>query len=56
MAKKRSRTRKVSKKSIALIKKKLSKKRSKKRTSRKTQEGGSLPGWGYALVVILLAI
>ena len=43
MAKKRSRTRKVSKKSIALIKKKqLSKKRLKKRTSRKTQEGGNL--------------
>ena len=55
MAKKRSRTRKVSKKSIALIKKKqLSKKRSKKRTSRKTQEGGDL-GFGLGAGITAFA-
>jgi hypothetical protein len=57
MAKKRSRTRKVSKKSIIVKKEELSKKRSRKRTSKrskKTQEGGSmLPLVGAGAVVIL---
>jgi hypothetical protein len=54
MAKKRSRTRRVPKKSIIIKKKQLSKKRSKKRSSRKTQEGGSFPVWGVALGILIL--
>jgi hypothetical protein len=56
MVKKRSRTRRVPKKSIIIKKKQLSKKRSKKRTSRKTQEGGFslLGGLGVGVVLISL--